>query len=116
MLTSTALSGQYIQINSFQVKAVLRDRAELEMRRRDAVTDSVAFQDLLRAYYYKDSALVQAGKALQESDRIAQDWHGLLSESDKRLTVAKKEVRKQKVLKWVGFGLAGLIAILAATR
>ncbi|HQQ81956.1 MAG TPA: hypothetical protein PK059_02145 [Cyclobacteriaceae bacterium] len=116
MLTSIQLSGQSILINSFQVKAVLKDRAELEMRRKDAMVDSIATQQLLNAYYYKDSALQQSVKALQESDRIGQDYHSLYVETDKRLAAVKKEARKQKVLKWCGFGLAGLIAVLAATR
>lgn len=116
ILLSFGSFSQSILINSFQVKSVLKDRAELEMRRKDAVIDSIANFNLLQAYNYKDSALQQSTKALKEADRIGQDWHGLKVISDDNLKVAKKEARKQRFLKWVGFGGMALIAVLAASR
>ena len=67
---------------------------------------------LTKAYYYKDSALVQSEIAVRESERIGQDYAGLYHESDKMLAASKKEVKRQKLLKWVGLGAGILIVIV----
>lgn len=113
-LTSIQLSGQSILISSHQVRSVLKDRAELEMRRADAIADSIATQELLRAYYYKDSALRYSEKAREEADRIAQDWHSLSVINGVQAGAYKKEARKQKRLKWLGLAGMAIFAALAA--
>ncbi len=115
LITSISSFSQ-ISLSEKTAKLVLKDLAELDKRRALSINDSTKIVALTQAYYYKDSALTASIKATEEADRIAQDWHGISSEKDKNLSTAKKEIRKQKILKWCGFGLAGLIAILAATN
>lgn len=76
-----------------------------------AKTDSVAYQDLLLAYNYKDSAFRASQFANQESYRVAQSYAEMYHESDKALSEAKKEVRRQKRLKWV-FVAAGAVMVV----
>ncbi len=110
MLTSTQLSGQSILINSHQVKAVLKDRAELDLRRSNAITDSVATHALLMAYMYKDSALRASVRAIEEADFKAHDYWAMNEVSKQRIEAQRKEIRKQKRLKFI-FLLSGAIFV-----
>lgn len=112
-LSWTPLFAQNIQITEHQARAILKDRAELKMLRVRVVLDSVANAALFNAYYYRDSALQDSIRAREEADQIAQDYHSLYNVADNQLGQARKEVRKQKVVKWVAIGAASLIAILA---
>jgi len=111
LASSIQLSGQHIQINDFQARCILKDHAELLALRRSDSIFNAQVQALTNAYYYKDSALVQSGVALVECGRIGQDYAGLYHESEKMLSITKKEIRKQKILKWVGLG-GGLLLVL----
>ncbi len=111
LLKSTLLLGQDIRLTEKVAKLVLNDLSELDRRRKESVLDSMTISALNHAYYYKDSALQASRKALEQSDRIAQDFHATSNIKDKELGQAKKEIRKQKFLKWCGFGLAAIIGI-----
>lgn len=112
----TALSGQSFSKSEWEIisLAILDEHAEVIRLRTDAVTDSIAYQDLLTAFYFKDSSLQQSQKATADAQRIGNDFLALGSITEEQLAKAKKDLRKQKALKWLGFGLAGLSVILFA--
>jgi hypothetical protein len=83
------------------------------MRREVAKTDSIAYQDLLLAYNYKDSAFRASQFANQESDRVAQSYAEMYHESDKSLTMTKKEVRRQKRIKIITMIVSGAVILIS---
>ena len=107
------LSGQHIQINSFQARAILKDHAELIELRGIVRLDSAQIASITTAYYYKDSAYQDMTQAQIESDRIAQSWHEAYSLSDQELTKAKKEIRRQKRIKVITIIVSGAIVLMA---
>ncbi len=56
-------------------------------------------------------ALAKSEQATKEAERIGQDYHVLLTEKDKELTQANKEIKKQKAIKWVAIvlGVVGIV-------
>lgn len=115
ILLSRPATGQ-IQLGERKAKLILRDLAELDRRRQDAALDSMEIHALKLAYNYKDSALISCRSAIVIAARIERDKDGIIAIQDKKLDQARKELRKQKFLKWVGFGLAAIAITLAATK
>lgn len=114
LLGSQRLLSQDIRISTKIAKAVLKDLADLDRLRADYKTDSVVIAKLTLAYTYKNEALQKSIRAGIEADRIAQDYHHLYVISDIEVGLQKKEVKRQTFLKWIGFGVAGLVVILSA--
>lgn len=106
-------SGLFAQdtLDSRRLRLILKDLAELDMRRKNAVVDSLFSAKILQAYHFKDSALVASQKATVEAERIGSDYKGLLGEKEKELTQANKEVKKQRLLKFLflGLGVVGVV-------
>ncbi len=113
LLSWTLASGQDIHLTEKVAKQVLNDLAELDRRRKEAVLDSMEIHALKLAYSYKDSALYACRSAVVIAARIERDKDGELGIREKELIQAKKEVRAQKRLKWLGFGIAALVVILS---
>jgi len=82
------------------------------MRRSEARVDSAAYQAMLTAFYYKDSAFHATQLANRESDRIGQEWHSAYVLVDSDLTKARKEVKRQRFWKIIAFAVAGIVVIL----
>lgn len=81
------------------------------MRRADAKTDSIEIAELTLAYTYKSKSLVECEQAVALSREITNDTRLQLDQANQRLNNATKEVKKQKFLKWVGFGLAAILTV-----
>lgn len=102
------------QISDRVKHLILNDLSELDKLRKDKVIDSVAHQDLLKAYHFKDSTLKKSMTALSEADSVGQDFKRLYGIAEVEASRAKKDIKKQKFLKWVFLAGAGLIIILMA--
>lgn len=83
------------------------------MLREQYKADSAQISNLTQAYYFKTEALKQAETAISAAMGQAQDWHGLYETRDKQLSEAKKEVRKQKRIKWLCIigGVLGVVLL-----
>ena len=101
-----------IRINSFQARAILKNYAELGQLRGIIRIDSGQIDALTKAYYYKDSAFQSMTKAQVESSNVAQEYHAMYVQSDKSLSAAKKEIRRQKRIKILTMIGAGVIVLI----
>lgn len=88
---------------------VLDLKSENKMLKADDKADSSAIVNYKEAYAAKDSALCQCEKALEAQQ-------GLTAIANQNTANEKKEAKKQGFLKWVGFGVAGIFAVLASTK
>ena len=115
LCSGIASSGQSFSASEWDriSLGILNMRSENLKLKAEAAIDSTTIQELTRAYYYKDSAFVKCKEAVQESTRIAQDNHALYLIREQEVKDAKKEIRKQKRLKWLSLGL-GIFGLLAA--
>lgn len=100
-----------ITLSERTAKRVLNDLAALDLCTRNSKADSAMIVGLATAYHYKDSALQEAVKAYNESNRIGQDWHKMYSVSEVQAGVYRKAYRKQKLLKWLAVAGMGLVCV-----
>ncbi len=119
LISSIPLFSQPIQrdraistLNEHQVRAILKDHAELEMLREVRRIDSISYANMVTAYYFKDSAYQAMTQAQQATHESAQAYAELYHNSDKTVSGLKKEVRRQKRLRILTMVGAGVIVLL----
>lgn len=88
-------------------RLVLKDLAELDMRRLDAKSDSATITDLYQANFELENQARDLTKALKECD-------GGSEEKDKLIVRQGKEIKKQKGLKVLAIVGMGLVALASA--
>lgn len=102
LIKSIPLSAQGTRtVATFRLRAALKDLAELDRRRKDSKADSITILDLNHAYEELKMALAECREAVAQG--------AIIAENDKQLLrLANKALRKQKVLKWIGWGVAAV--------
>lgn len=115
ILFSYSVTGQ-IRLSDRVGKLILKDLAELDRRRKEAFLDSMSISALNLAYQAKSTALNQARSAINELEGLRNDERGLLEIQEAKNKTFVKEVKKQKFLKWLGFGGMALVATIAITK
>lgn len=113
ILSSIVASGQGIQISDRQAKLILKDLTELDMRRKEAVLDSIEKARLTLAYNYSKIETAKALEANKEAHNQIDEHREIIVAKDKELLATKRELRKQKRIKWLGFGVAALVVVLS---
>lgn len=94
--------------DSIKVK-ILDARAELVRLRADTKADSATMEELRLAIHHLQVALQEAQTAIDQGARISADDKFLLKIAQDDLKAVQRELRKQKLLKWL---FAGLSAVL----
>ena len=81
------------------------------MRRFDAKEDSTTIADLTWAYTAAKAAVRKCEEAQLQQQGLTSDEKASHEQTKATLKKTQKEVRKQKVLKWVFIGVATAVTI-----
>lgn len=110
------LSAQGIPVPTATGKAIQKDLAELDRLRLDYAVDSVTLFKMDSAYSRLQLSLDQSEISLGLVRTMNSNKDELLQIERDNVKGLKKQVRKQKFLKWLALtGMAG-IAIIAVAR
>ncbi len=94
------------------LELILDDLARLDQLERDHAIDSVSLADFKKAISQQILALDACDQALIAEKRSRQLEAGKLQEEQADHDQTRKQLKTQKFLKWIGFGVA-LLAIIA---
>jgi hypothetical protein len=84
---------------------------ENDLLKSNAQSDSIALAALTQAYYEQTEALLKCEDGLKLSDELADTVQKLYTIEIGVSNKKDKEIRRQKVIKWVAIVLAGLLAV-----
>jgi len=83
------------------------------MLRANATADSVTIANLYASVASLQKALQESDKSIEALRRVVGDDQALIKIYEGEIKRMKKEIRKQKALKILGFGLAVVATFLA---
>lgn len=129
MLKTFALSGILLMLNWIQLSGqdsftkselstIFRKALEIDVEniklKRNAHADSIAIVDLKESLKASNKALEKQQEATRKAVEIGQTFHAEGVLKDQEVTQARREIRKQKVLKWVAIVTIPVVAVLTA--
>ncbi len=102
-------ASQAVKLTEYQAREILKELAELDMRRETGRIDSLTIVDLLKAYHASDSALIYANKSLGFSREINETQQKIENQVRNEWL---KERRRRKAVTLGGVALVVLALLL----